>query len=162
LANDNPDVDAIYRLTYPLPVTFKSGLKIMVPPGLWTPFNSQNTIFRRTAFPLMYLPSFCSFRMTDIWRSLIAQRCLWELNKGIVFTSPTVFQERNDHNLLKDFEQEIPGYLNNDRIRHILSKLDLKSDMLENLQICYDSLIREDIFPPEELDLVNLWLDEFK
>ena len=34
---------------------------------------------------LMYLPSTCTFRMTDIWRSLIAQRCLWELGQGVVF-----------------------------------------------------------------------------
>ncbi len=29
------------------------------------------------AYPLLYLPSYCSIRMTDIWRSFIAQRIAW-------------------------------------------------------------------------------------
>ena len=38
-------------------------------PGAWCPFNSQNTTWWPEAFPLMYLPAYCSFRMTDIWRA---------------------------------------------------------------------------------------------
>jgi len=32
---------------------------------------------------LMYLPIKASFRMTDIYRSFVAQRCLWELGEGV-------------------------------------------------------------------------------
>ena len=83
LANDNPDVDAVYRLTRPLPIDFDAqALPLALDAGLWCPFNSQNTWFRRDVSSLCYLPTHCTFRMTDIWRSFVAQRCLWELDSG--------------------------------------------------------------------------------
>ena len=80
LANENPDVDAIYRLILPLPVNFIDGPNVALGAGTWCPFNSQNTTWFRAAFPLLYLPSYCSFRMTDIWRSFVTQRIGWELS----------------------------------------------------------------------------------
>ncbi len=69
LADKNPDVDAIYRLTGALPIKFDKVKSFSLKAGNWSPFNSQNTIFKKEAFPLIYLPATCSFRMTDIWRS---------------------------------------------------------------------------------------------
>ena len=77
LADDNPDVDAVYRLTLPLPQTFRRDRSIGLTDGSWCPFNSQNTTWWPDAYELLYLPSYCSFRMTDIWRSFIAQRTAW-------------------------------------------------------------------------------------
>ncbi|MDR1897757.1 MAG: DUF288 domain-containing protein, partial [Prevotellaceae bacterium] len=76
LANENPDVDAIYRLTGALPVLFDEtkAAAAAIGKSTWCPFNSQNTTWFKETFPLLYLPSFCSFRMTDIWRSFVAQR----------------------------------------------------------------------------------------
>ena len=77
LADQKPDVDAIYRLVLPLPVDFERNVPIALMDGAWCPFNSQNTTWWREAFPLLYLPLHCSFRMTDIWRSFVAQRIAW-------------------------------------------------------------------------------------
>jgi len=162
LADENPDVDAVYRLTCELPIYFDQGKELLLEPGLWCPFNSQNTLFKKEAFPLLYLPSFCSFRMTDIWRSFIAQRILWGKNQGLVFTSSTVYQERNEHNLLKDFEQEVVGYLGNDRFISILDGLNLTGNYSEDMLICYSKLIEEKFFPVEELDLLKLWLKQIR
>ncbi len=74
LADENPDVDAIYRLTLPLPIIFNKANSIALGNNSFCPFNSQNTTWLKEAFPLMYLPSYCSFRMTDIWSSYVAQR----------------------------------------------------------------------------------------
>lgn len=74
LADNNPDVDAIYRLILPFPTIFRKGRKVALGNNSWSPFNSQNTTWWKKAFPLLYLPSYCSFRMTDIWRSFVAQR----------------------------------------------------------------------------------------
>ena len=126
LANRNPDVDAIFRLVCPLPVQFNRRSPVSLARGCWCPFNSQNTTFFQPAFPLLYLPTFCSFRMTDIWRSFVAQRCLWEMESAVCFTEPTVYQERNEHNLLRDFADEIPGFLRNDQIRGLLESLELR------------------------------------
>lgn len=161
LADENPDVDAVYRMTRPLPVRFERRLPVMLAPGTWCPFNSQNTIFRREVFPLLYLPSKCSFRMTDIWRSFVAQRCLWELDAGVIFHQATVVQDRNEHDLLQDFEDEIPGYLQNERIRTILEQVRLDAvDQSRNLRLCYEALVKAGIFPAEELPIVDAWLAE--
>jgi hypothetical protein len=80
LANENPDVDAIYRLVNPLPLNFKNHAPVALPEGNWCPFNSQNTTWFPEAYLLLYLPSYCSFRMTDIWRSFVAQRIAWTCN----------------------------------------------------------------------------------
>ena len=56
----------------------------------------------------MYLPVTCTMRSTDIIRSLITLRILQNDNKKILFFGTTMFQKRNVHNILKDFELEIP------------------------------------------------------
>lgn len=163
LADGNPDVDAVYRLTRPLPVDFDRRTPVVLDAGSWCPFNSQNTVYRREVFPLLYLPSKCSFRMTDIWRSFVAQRCLWEMGEGVVFHNATVFQDRNEHNILKDFEDEIPGYLQNDKIAAHLDDLPLSSkDPLNNLVACYESLVAAGFFPAEELKILSGWCRELE
>ena len=163
LADGNPDVDAIFRLAFPLPIHFKRGLRIAVGENSWCPFNSQNTSWFKEVFTLLYLPSYCSFRMTDIWRSFVAQRILWENDWHILFHEPTVWQERNEHNLMKDFEDEIPGYLNNQRIVNELSALKLKRGeeyLGENLRLCYQRLTEISLIGKEELKLIDAWLDD--
>jgi hypothetical protein len=163
LADENPDVDAVYRLTRKLPFYFANETPALaLNRSCWCPFNSQNTTHFPAAYPLLYLPSHCSFRMTDIWRSFVSQRCLWEMDSRVGFTAPSVRQERNEHNLMRDFEQEVPGFMQNDRIRDILESLELKTgrateSVLENLHTCYESLVRADILPAAELDLLRQW-----
>jgi hypothetical protein len=160
LADDNPDVDAIYRLLLPIPLRFKPAEPVALR-GTWCPFNSQNTTWWPAAFPLLYLPYYCSFRMTDIWRSFVAQRIAYLNDWGILFHAPTVYQERNEHNLLKDFEEEIPGYLNNERIRIHLAGLDLPkgSDRIaDSMRICYRELINLGLIDAAELKLLEAWL----
>jgi hypothetical protein len=161
LADDNPDVDALYRLVLPLPLKFAAGRRIALGPGSWCPFNSQNTTWWTDAFPLLYLPAYCSFRMTDIRRSFIAQRIAWENGWHVLFESPTVWQERNDHNLMRDFKDEVPGYLHNRAICERLERLRLKAgidNLADNLRICYDELIRNDWVGGGEADLLEAWL----
>ena len=102
LADGNPDVDAIYRLVLPLPIHFLPNRRVALGAGAWSPFNSQNTAWYPKAYPLLYLPSYCSFRMTDIWRSFVAQRIAWENGWAVLFKSPDVYQDRNEHSLMRD------------------------------------------------------------
>ena len=126
LADENPDVDAVYRLLMPLPQRFRTDRQVILGEGAWCPFNSQNTVWWKDAFPLMYLPAHCTFRMTDIWRSFVAQRIAWENGWAILFHDATVWQERNEHDLLADFRDEVPGYLMNGMIVERLSGLRLR------------------------------------
>lgn len=162
LADENPDVDAIYRLTMPLPVHFRRGAAVALR-GAWCPFNSQNTTFFREAFPLLYLPRHCSFRMTDIWRSFVAQRIAFANGWGILFHGATVRQERNEHDLLRDFEEEVPGYLHNARIREELEGVDIvpgKAGLPGGLVACYRRLVELGLVGREELPLLDAWLED--
>jgi len=165
LADGNPDVDAVWRLLLSRDVRFKSRSSLALGRGAWCPFNSQNTWWWPEAYALMYLPSFCTFRMTDIWRSFVAQRCLWEMDGALAFHAPDVIQDRNEHNLLRDFQDEVPGYINNARICAVLEGVKLepgKEAAGANLRRCYEALVREAVFPGKELRLVDAWLTDLK
>jgi len=165
LANGSPDVDAIWRLVLDHEFTFKDVTSIRLNPGAWCPFNSQSTWWWPEAYPLMYLPSFCSFRMTDIWRSFIAQRCLWELGHGVIFHAAEVFQQRNEHDLMRDFTEEIDGYTGNSRFADVLTELRLKKGkdaLTGNLRACYTALIEAGFFPAKEMDLLNTWIGDLE
>jgi hypothetical protein len=166
VADGEPDVDAIWRLIFNKKIDFKWDKSIFLTENSWSPFNSQSTWFFKKAFPLMYLPVHATFRMCDIWRSFIAQKCLWQIGEGVTFHSPSeVFQDRNEHDLLKDFEDEIPGYLKNDLIVEILSSLKLKQgeeNMCDNLLKCYHALVEKNILPLQEISSVIEWITDYE
>ena len=161
LANDNPDVDAIYRLTLPLPISFKDRNPVALGEGTICPFNSQNTTWFNDAFPLLYLPSYCSFRMTDIWRSFIAQRIGWTCGWHVSFGNKTVRQVRNEHDLMLDFRDEIPGYIHNLDIMKALMDLNLDNgarNIPENMKRCYAKLIAMGLIESAEMMILESWL----
>lgn len=165
LVNGSADVDAIWRLVMDRDFTFDNSPSIYLKPGNWCPFNTQTTWWWPLAYPLLYIPSYCSFRMCDIWKSFIAQRCLWAMDLGIVFHAPEVVQDRNPHDLMRDFRDEIPGYNLNRKIAEILDSVSLSAEhdaVASNLRTCYAALVAEAIFPEKELELVDAWLADLR
>ncbi|RYD47325.1 MAG: DUF288 domain-containing protein [Verrucomicrobiaceae bacterium] len=163
LADQDPDVDAVYRMLFPLPFDFDPAADpVYLDQDAWCPFNSQNTTFFDEAFPLLYLPSYCSFRMTDIWRSFVAQRVMHAKGYGILFHNATVWQERNEHDLHRDFLDELPGYTHNEAMRVELSALSLGAD--ESMQVmmekCYEMMICKEWIRAEEEPLLNCWFKD--
>jgi hypothetical protein len=165
LVDKAPDVDAIWRLTQDRIFRFDLAPSICLQPGNWCPFNTQSTWWWPDAYPLLYIPSHCSFRMCDIWKSFVAQRCLWEMGYGVVFHAAEAVQERNVHNLMRDFEDEVPGYLGNRRLAEVLTRLALapgKENAADNLVRCYEALQTAGFFPMDELTLVRAWITDFE
>ncbi|MHC4455634.1 MAG: STELLO glycosyltransferase family protein [Planctomycetota bacterium] len=165
LVDDNPDVDAIYRLLLPLPQTFRKDRRVALTGSSRCPFNSQNTTWWSDAFQLLYLSSHASFRMTDIWRSFIAQRIALLNGWAILFHEPDMTQQRNVHNLLRDFNDEVPGYLHNSEISRNLESLPLQKGVekiSDNLKTCYDKLISMSLIDAEELKLLDAWLADYE
>lgn len=161
LADENPDVDAIYRLTMPLPIKFNDASNVALGDNSICPFNSQNTTWFKEAFPLLYLPSYCSFRMTDIWRSFVAQRIAWTCGWSILFHKSTVWQRRNDHDLMRDFQDELSGYNNNAQIVTRLKELKLKDgvkNISSNMILCYQKLIELNLISQKEIPLLMAWM----
>jgi hypothetical protein len=163
LVNGSPDVDAIWRLTMDRPFEFEANPGVYLEPGNWCPFNTQSTWWWPISYPLLYVPSFCSFRMCDIWKSFVAQRCLWALDLGVVFHAPEVIQERNPHDLMRDFRDEIPGYSRNRELADVLAGAPLaagEENVAANLRVCYDRLVASGFLPAKEMELVDAWLGD--
>jgi len=163
LADEDPDVDAIYRLIINEPCNFEKNGDLVLGQNTVCPFNSQNTAFRKEVFPLLYLPATVTFRFTDILRGIIAQPVLWKAGYHLGFTNPTVYQKRNDHDYLKDFESEIPFYLKIEEIYDLAKSTASESRSIsDNLFAIYRSLEKEKIVTGDELTLLEFWLADFQ
>ena len=97
--------------------------------------------------------------MTDIWRSFVAEHACGNWAAAWSSTVPRL-SRAHPHNLLSDFRDEVPGYLNNGRLVQTLAGLTLRPGpgaVLDNLLCCYEALIAEGFLPTEERPLVRAW-----
>lgn len=165
LADTDPDVDAVYRLVLGQEVRFDRSAPPVVIRDAWCPFNSQNTTWFPDAWPLMYLPSKCTFRMTDIWRSFVAQRVARANGWGVLFHAPTLWQERNEHDFTLDFADEVPGYLHNAAIARELDALHLSggvANIESDMRRCYDVFIKSGHIGEDETALLDDWFEDLR
>ena len=115
LANLDPDLDALFRLTHLNRIGhiyFTEQPPLAISNEMLVPFNSQATLFHYSAFWGLFLPTTTAFRVCDIWRGYWSQRILWELEEptSLVFTSAIVDQVRNAHRYTDDMVQETQLY----------------------------------------------------
>jgi hypothetical protein len=105
--NGDPDIDAICRLEHRPNCEFSESF-FPFSSNKISPFNSQNTIISRSVAMEYFLYPHVG-RMDDIWASYYVQ------SKGfkVIYNRPTVFQDRNEHNLITDMKKEYIGYENN-------------------------------------------------
>lgn len=159
----NPDVDAIYRIiNKKINIKFKNNYKFSLGKS-FSPINSQNTIWSKRIFPLMYLPVTCTMRATDIWRGIIALNIIKNDNLDVLVFGTTMKQNRNIHNLFNDLNDEIPLFKDIENALSILKKLRLKKgpkNYNNNLLKSYIALIKNDIFDRSELKFLNAWIKD--
>ena len=164
LADGDPDMDAIFRLTTSIKrdILFEKHKPLLIPRNAFAPFNSQVTTWPIQLLPLMYLPVTCSFRMTDIWRSFIAQY-LMPKSFNLIYVGPQVFQVRNEHDLFEDFKQELDGYLGYEKFIELLKDFkpaETLKDLPEVLFDVYTKLINFNYFKSLELVYLEAWLND--
>lgn len=163
LADEDPDVDAIYRLTSDTACYFKERKPVVLSIGTISPFNTQNTIIRKELFPLMYLPTYVTFRFTDILRGLVAQPIMWLYDYQLGFINATVVQKRNPHDYMKDFLSEIPMYQHCEKVIDLVSNSISKTESIEtNLYYAYNSLLKENIVSEKEMITLEAWLKDIE
>jgi hypothetical protein len=161
LADEDPDVDAIYRLTNDTPCYFDERKPIVLGEKTISPFNTQNTLIRKELFVLMYLPTYITFRFTDILRGLVAQPIMWLYGYKLGFVNATVIQKRNPHDYMKDFESEIPMYQYADKIIELISQsISSKESIQNNLYNAYGVLLKKNIIYEKELVTLEAWLKD--
>ena len=111
LANGDPDVDAIFRMTGKIPFNFSGERLFLLPKSKFMPFNAQATLFFRDSFWMLFLPVSVHGRVSDIWRSYFSTRLNEWTSSEILFSPPLVTQQRNPHNYLADFSSELDLYM---------------------------------------------------
>lgn len=183
LWTEDPDVDTVTRLEQPVEVKgiHQPKRKFFLAPGLWAPFNSQNTAFDAEMLPAMFLITLRStqrgvlagnnnFRYDDIWMSYFLKAVIDQVGGGVVVGPPHVRQVRNPHDFLVDLEKELyPMQLTN-RFPDLLPRLKLTkgnafdcyaelADQLEPLsqEVGYDSYAQQ-VFR-ETVTGMRIWLE---
>jgi len=180
LQDVDPDVDAVFRLVHNhLPVYFASTagdgrpasaasdgagrVARAVPEGSMAPFNAQSTLWARSGFWAMLLPVTVHGRVSDIWRSYVAQRLMWGAGLRLAFAAPWVNQFRNVHNYLADYEAEKPLYSRAGALTQYLrewrppSGVNTLPACLEELAI---SLYEVGVLEQSDVHLYQAWLQD--
>jgi hypothetical protein len=163
LVDGDPDVDAIYRLTsrdYNKNILFdKNNNLYKLSKGTYCPANTQNTYWlKKKFFYLLYIPSFINFRFCDILKMYIAQKFIHQNDDKLAFIEPFVFQERNYHNLMNDFKDEVDMHINLEKLIHLLDNFSIDNehnDILNFYKILIDNNIIKNV---KELELLEDWL----
>ena len=124
LSDHGVDVDALYRMTRELPLTFERRAEAaLLPIGVFSPLNAQATLFRTDALWTLLLPTTVPARVADIWRGYIAQRLLWEVDALVVVTSPMVthYRPAKTHTSVADAASELGSFARADQMLQALS-----------------------------------------
>jgi hypothetical protein len=103
--NGDPDIDAICRIEHNPLCDFTNEACFPFFSDAPSPFNSQNTFFTRKSIKDFFLFPGVG-RMDDIWGAYHCQ----SQGHRVVYSKPTVYQARNEHDLMIDFSKEICGY----------------------------------------------------
>ena len=83
-----------------------------------------------------------------------------KFDMGIRFFGPSAIQERNEHSLIGDFEQEIPLYLNSQKMMSEINSSIQSSDNITQAQfMAYERLEKLGFVESNELSLLNCWIE---
>jgi len=168
LANGDPDVDAIYRLTqknhkYPINLTFQNVEPVVLPHQVMSPFNSQNTLFHYETFWGLLIPVTTAFRVCDIWRGYWAQRLLRETDEHLAFFTASVFQKRNAHNYLLDFIDEKALYYDVPRLISFLNAWTTNSNsFFGSLTELSEAMYEQGFWDAHDALLARAWVHDLQ
>lgn len=162
LADGNPDIDALHRLSKPLPMTFplEDAKSVLVPSHAYSPYNAQATIHTKNAMWAMLLPGTVPGRVSDIWRSYFAQCIFADAGLQLVFAPPKIVQERNDHDYLGDFNAEDDLYKKSGKLVEFLSQWDnAEADTIpKRMEELWIDMYEHGYIEEEDVHAVQSWL----
>jgi hypothetical protein len=159
LADGDPDIDAIGRMLHHPDTKFEKGKAFSLSGNSLAPTNSQLTHWNVELLPLMYLPHTVLWRVADIWRGLIAQFWMQRNEWETIYVGAVGFQDRNQHDLLLDFADEIPVHLETRILLKCLSSV-RKNSMSEYMTEVYESLLEAGVVSISDLEGVRAYLKD--
>ncbi|CAL2042607.1 unnamed protein product [Caenorhabditis brenneri] len=170
LVHHDPDVDAIYRLLHAerstgLDIKFnKFAPPITLSVGTYSPWNSQNTLFHKSAFHTLFLPTTVSFRTTDIWRSFISQKILHLSGLTVSFVPTNAVQFRNAHDYLKDFKDEKQVYEDSGKMIEFLHNWNCRdfTTIDDCMVLLSEDLVAQNLWGEQDSILLEMFLTDLK
>lgn len=76
----------------------------------------------------------------------------------MMYSSPNVTQNRNEHNLISDFKSEYEMYINNENILNFIeNNIDTINSVGELLVVIYNNLLINNIITQRDIDILNKW-----
>jgi hypothetical protein len=185
LANHDPDVDSLYRMIRPLPLDFPlHGVLPLVMPAsagpvgavqagaaddsavpsgahtVFAPYNAQSTLHSRSALWALLLPLTPHPRVSDIWRSYIAQRLFADIGVRVAFHSPIVAHVRRaKEENLPDMLAELPLYRDSlDLVRALRGWQGKAATLPGRMEELYVALYEQGFLGLEDVRLAQRWI----
>ena len=108
----DPDIDAMTRIVYSTPTPLNSiQEKNFCMKNIWSPYNTQNTLFSKSLFPLAFTwPN--SGRYEDIYASLVWQQFIFNNDMYVHIGDAINYQIRGKRNDVHDLSLEVDVYFN--------------------------------------------------
>ncbi len=120
----DPDIDGRTRLVYPkhLPLTSIREKNYCLK-NVWSPYNTQNTMYARVLFPVAFMWPFAE-RMDDIFASFMWQKILFNNNMYAHVGDAVNTQDRGVRDVFKnDFLTELEGYVHGHEVWAAINKI---------------------------------------
>jgi hypothetical protein len=161
-ADKNPDIDAVHRLTKPLPMDFapeEKSSSILVPSANFVPYNAQGTIHTAPAFFATMLPITVQGRVTDIWRSYWAECLFRDIDLSLIIAPPRIYQIRNVHNYYGDMKSEGDLYFKAEKLIEFIADWKSTSPSLPGrMEQLWIDLFERGYIEEDDIRLAQLWL----
>ena len=162
LSQSHPDLDASYFMhnkNYRFRNIRTSAL--VIPRGVFAPYNSHSTIHLYEAFWSLLLPQSVHKRVADIWRSYIAQSLFYLIPDAcLMFTPPAVTGHTTES---PSYGDELPLYTNSSQVVNLLKYHLMSFDTFEEaLLSVYKLMYQSQIVGKDDIRLVEHWISDLK
>lgn len=160
----DPDVDAYTRMSQH-PESWRVGEAsragyVVLPTEPWTTFNSQSTAIVRELAPAFFMLPGVG-RYDDIFCSLIMQRIMRETAHVTHFGRPFVWQQRNQHDLIKDLKAEIFGMEHVKEFADWLDGLDLgQAPVVNQVKLIFAKMRDLPWMPTQTVEAGLAWIED--
>lgn len=165
LVENDPDVDALFRIicNHQDSIKWDTNKSILINNKNLCVFNTQNTFWLNPElFICLLIPCSVSFRYCDILRGIINNIILKKTNNYMMYSSPNVIQNRNEHNLINDFKSEYEMYIHNEKIlEYIENNLNDVTSVKELLFLIYNNLLDNNVITQKDINILNKWINYF-
>jgi hypothetical protein len=161
LVDNDPDVDALYRIVYNQQDSIKwdKNKAVLIDNANMCVFNTQNTFWvNPKLFICLLIPCTVSFRYCDILRGIINNIILKKTNNYMMYSSPNVIQNRNEHNLINDFKSEYEMYIHNETILNFIENdIGNITSIKQLLSLIYNNLLVNNVIKQKDIEILKKW-----